>query len=83
VDKEHQIPIWFFIGLVLTLYGTVILAAGIYHLFYPSARVVALQHLHPELWWPGVLLGIGLVYVIRYAPWRSRNAVPPNSRTGS
>ena len=70
MNEEHQIPIWFFIGLVLAFYGLVILAAGIYHLFHPPEHPVALQYLHPDVWWPLVLLAIGLVYVVRYAPRR-------------
>jgi len=72
MNEEHQIPIWFFIGVVLTFYGIVILAAGLYQLFYPPARPVALQHLHPDIWWPVVLLALGLVYIIRHAPRRSK-----------
>jgi len=71
VDKEHgQIPIWFFIGVIVTFYGIVILGTGIYHLFVPPERPVALQELHPDLWWPVVLLVIGLLFAIRHNPLR-------------
>ena len=74
MKQERQIPIWFFIGLVLAFYGIVILAAGIYHLFDPPAHPVALQNLHPDIWWPLVLLAIGLIFLFKHAPWR-RNSV--------
>ncbi len=70
MESGRQIPIWFFIGLVLAFYGLVILSSGLYHLFRPAARVVALQHLHPDLWWSALLLIIVLIYVIKYAPRR-------------
>lgn len=72
MDKGRQIPIWFFIGLILTFYGIVILGTGIFHLFHPPAHPVALQGLHPDIWWAAVLLAVGLIYVIKHAPWRSR-----------
>ena len=65
---EHQTPIWFFIGLLLTVYGILILGYGIYGLFNPPEHPVQLAYLHAEIWWPIVLLVIGLFYTIRFRP---------------
>ena len=68
MDKEHQIPIWFFIGGLLGVYGLLILGSGIYGLFYPPERAVALSHLHAGIWWGSLLLVLGIVYAVKFRP---------------
>lgn len=65
---EHGIPIWFFIGALLAVYGVLILAAGIVGLFDPPR--VALANLHAGIWWGALLLVIGLGYVRAFRPRR-------------
>lgn len=65
---NHFISIWFFIGVLLTAYGVLILGAGLYHLVSPPARTVVLANLHAGIWWGAVLLAIGLFYTIRFFP---------------
>jgi hypothetical protein len=65
------ISIWFFIGMLLTAYGIVITATGIYELFSPLANPPVLANLHSSVWWGAVLLVIGLVYLIRFFPKKS------------
>jgi hypothetical protein len=62
------ISIWFFIGTLLTLYGILITASGVYELFSPPQNPPVLANLHAGIWWGAVLLIIGLVYFIRYFP---------------
>jgi hypothetical protein len=65
---EHGIPIWFFIGALLAVYGALILGAGIAGLFRPPH--VALASLHAGIWWGALLLAIGLGYVTAFRPRR-------------
>jgi hypothetical protein len=68
-----KIPIWFFIGLLLTVYGVMIFCYGIYETItgnFPAG--VQLTHLHAPLWWGAVLLLLGLVYVIKFRPGGSK-----------
>ena len=65
---EHGIPIWFFIGALLAVYGVLILAAGIWGLFHPPQ--VALANLHAGIWWGALLVVIGLGYVRAFRPRR-------------
>ena len=67
-----KIPIWFFIGLLLTIYGVMIFGYGIYETVtgnFPPG--VQLTQLHTPLWWGAVLLLLGLVYVIKFRPGKS------------
>lgn len=70
--KEHSIPIWFFIGALLAFYGLLILGAGIRGLFVPPAVTVALAYLHIDIWWGAGMLILGLVYIVRFRPKRSK-----------
>ncbi|HZQ52306.1 MAG TPA: hypothetical protein VFB14_08925 [Bryobacteraceae bacterium] len=65
------ISIWFFIGLLLTVYGVIIFATGLYELSNPPAHAVVLSNLHAGVWWGAVLLVIGLFYFIRFFPRKS------------
>jgi hypothetical protein len=73
MHEEHQIPIWFFIGGVLLIYGTLIIGAGLYALAFPPSEEarVALYHLHADIWWGAVMMIMGLFYCVRYNPFGS------------
>lgn len=62
------LSIWFFIGVLLTVYGLLIMATGIYEVFMPPGNPPVLFNLHATLWWGAVLLAIGLFYVVRFRP---------------
>jgi hypothetical protein len=68
MHSEHQIPIWFFIGVLLAIYGVLILGCGIYNVIYPPEHPVELANLHADIWWGILLLVIGLIYTIKYRP---------------
>ena len=66
-----MISIWFFIGLLLTIYGVLILGSGLYELAHPPERIVVLGELRAGIWWGGLLLLVGLIYTWAYRPGRS------------
>ena len=66
-----RIAIWFFIGLMLTIYGLMILAYGVYELATGNLANVQLAYLHTPVWWGAILLVLGLVYVVKFRPGRS------------
>jgi hypothetical protein len=73
VDFEtHAISIWFFIGIILDVYGALIVGAGIYGLIVPPAHLVVLNELHFSLWWGVCLLAAGVVYTIKFFPTKKR-----------
>jgi hypothetical protein len=64
-----MISIWFFVGCLLTVYGVLILFAG---LTSEGGREVAMAHLHAQIWWGAGLFIIGLVYAAVFRPKRNR-----------
>ena len=72
MEHDKQIPIWFFIGVLLTVYGVLIFASGLYGWFNPppKAAQVALWELHADVWWGILLTVVGGVYVTRFRPGR-------------
>jgi hypothetical protein len=70
---RHFISIWFFIGVLLLIYGVLITGAGIYDLFRPPDNPVHLAYLHAGIWWGGLLTLLGLIYTIKFAPKRETN----------
>jgi hypothetical protein len=67
------IPIWFFIGVLLTTYGVMICGYGIFEAVtgnYPP--LVQLTNLHTPIWWGGILALLGLFYVTKFRPGKSR-----------
>ena len=70
-DKSlnKAISIWFFIGLLILVYGVLILGAGIGELSAPSRVVMA--ELHIGIWWGGFLIVTGATYVYLFRPGRS------------
>ncbi|MCS7090313.1 MAG: hypothetical protein RMN51_08415 [Verrucomicrobiota bacterium] len=68
--SEKQIPIWFFIGLVLAVYGFLILLSGLHEMLWPPPedQRVALWHLHAPVWWGALMLIVGLFYSWRFRP---------------
>jgi hypothetical protein len=57
-------PIWFFVGLVLLVMGGVIAATGLYDLLSGVESKTVLARLHPSVWWGGMMVAAGLVFVL-------------------
>ena len=65
-ENQRVIPVWFFVGVILLIYGVVIFTTGIYGLSHPPSTV--LGELHPAIWWGALLTVIGGVYVYLFLP---------------
>ena len=66
-----HISIWFFIGVLLTIYGAMILGYGLYDFATGNLPHVILAELRAPLWWGGMMLVLGLFYGIRFRPGRN------------
>ena len=66
--KHRMIPVWFFIGVILLIYGIMILASGLYELSRPPSTV--LGELHAPIWWGAILAVVGAFYTYSFRPTR-------------
>ena len=64
--QHHMIPVWFFVGVILLIYGVIILGTGIYE--YSSPPPTVLGNTHPAIWWGGLLTIIGGIYTYIHFP---------------
>jgi FtsH-binding integral membrane protein len=69
-ERQHMLPVWFFIGLLLTIYGVIILYTSVSDWSNPPA--VVLSQYHPGVWGGILLLLVGGFYVLRFRPRRPR-----------
>jgi hypothetical protein len=67
-EKHHIIPVWFFVGVLLLIYGVLILASGLAEWSHPANTVLA--ELHAPVWWGALLVVLGLIYGLKYYPRR-------------
>jgi len=58
-----MLPVWFFIGIILTLYGVMIFIEGLYDLSHPTDTV--LGNLYPAIWWGAIMAAIGVLFVVK------------------
>jgi hypothetical protein len=70
--QSSSISIWFFIGVLLVVYGALITGYGIFELATGQLAHVVLANLHAPLWWGAMLEALGLFYAIRFRPGRAR-----------
>ncbi|HXX64895.1 MAG TPA: hypothetical protein VEO56_13940 [Bacteroidota bacterium] len=57
-------PIWYFVGLFLTITGAIVMASGLYDLVSPPAQKTVLGELHPGVWWGGIVLASGILFLV-------------------
>jgi hypothetical protein len=69
--QSGHISIWFFIGVLLTVYGAMILGYGLFELATAQTANVVLAKLHAPVWWGALLLALGLFYGLRFRPGRN------------
>ena len=74
-----MIPVWFFVGVLLLIYGILILVEGISEWSHPAATVLPdnpnfanfLMKLNPTFWWSLVLIILGGLFSWKHYPGRN------------
>jgi len=69
-EKHHIIPVWFFVGLLLFVYGILIFVSGLTEWSNPPADV-QLTGLHAPVWWGALLIVLGGVYCLMFRPGKN------------
>lgn len=57
-------PIWFFVGILLSVIGVVITVSGIAGLVSPPEHAKVLGHLHADFWWGLVMTVAGALFLV-------------------
>ncbi len=71
-----RISIWFFIGVLLIVYGAMIAASGVSEWVTGNyAPGVELVRLHMPVWWGALLGAPGLFYAVKFRPRKRVGAV--------
>jgi hypothetical protein len=65
-ERHHMLPVWFFIGILLFLYGIIIFFTSVREWSRPPA--VVLSQYHPGVWGGIVLFAIGSFYLFHFWP---------------
>ena len=68
-ENRPIIPVWFFVGLLLLIYGALIFFSGLAEWHNPPPTVLA--DLRAPVWWGGLMVVLGSAYVILFRPRRS------------
>ncbi len=68
-ERRRMIPVWFFVGVLLLIYGVLILADGIIEWNHLPDTVLA--NLHSTVWWGALLIVIGALFVHLFRPRKS------------
>ena len=64
--SDHAMkPIWYFVGLILTIMGAIITLTGVYYLFNPPQTATVLGSTHPDIWWGALMTAFGLVMYLK------------------
>jgi hypothetical protein len=56
-------PIWFFVGILLTVMGVVITISGVSGLISPPEHAKILGELHADFWWGLVMTFSGVLFL--------------------
>lgn len=75
---RRPFEVWFYIGVILGLYGIMLTLAGVYQWIYPPPTVLAGKH---ATFWAGcILLLIGGAYTIGFWPKKLKDTSRDDSR---
>jgi hypothetical protein len=63
-EPKPMKPIWYFVGLMLTAMGAVILLSGVIDFSNETPAKTVLSDLHPAVWWGAVMMVFGLIFFL-------------------
>lgn len=63
-EPKKMKPIWYFVGLMLSVMGAVVLISGIMNYSDAEVSKTVLSELHPALWWGVVMIVAGAIFLL-------------------
>jgi len=63
-ESKKMKPIWYFVGLMLSAMGVVVLISGIVNYSDAEVAKTVLSDLHPALWWGAVMIVAGAIFLL-------------------
>jgi divalent metal cation (Fe/Co/Zn/Cd) transporter len=72
-EQRRIIPVWFFVGVILLIYGVLILATGIAEFGNPPPTVLA--EVHAPVWWGAILIVMGALFTYLFWPKKATSDV--------
>ena len=64
--ERRMIPVWFFAGILIFIYGVLIFISGLTEWSHPPDTVLA--SLHAPVWWGGFMILMGGLFVHLFRP---------------
>jgi len=61
-----MIPVWFFVGALLFIYGILIFFSGLMEWSHPPDTVLA--NLHAPVWWGAIMIAMGGLFIHLFRP---------------
>ena len=68
-ERHHITPVWFFVGLLLLIYGVLIFITGLTEWSHPPDTVLA--EAHASVWWGALMAILGAIYTIMFRPGKN------------
>ena len=65
-EDRPMVPVWFFVGALLFIYGILIFISGITEWSHPPDTVLA--NLHAPVWWGALMIVMGALFVHLFRP---------------
>jgi hypothetical protein len=63
-ETKQMKPIWYFVGLMLSAMGAIILISGIFDYSSTATTKTVLANLHPAIWWGAIMIVAGLIFFL-------------------
>ena len=63
-EAKQMKPIWYFVGLMLSVMGAVVLISGIVDYSSTATTKTVLSDLHPAIWWGAIMIIAGMIFFL-------------------
>ncbi len=65
-EEKKMKSIWYLVGIMLLAIGIIVTSSGLYYLFNPMPTKTVLGDLRADLWWGGIMLVAGLIFMLTH-----------------